>query len=181
MVYLNQIKTLELVISLQSKSEEAFAALYDHYAVALWSVTLKIVKNENVAEEILQDVFVKIWRYIDKYDSTKGTFFTWMLNITRNTCKDYFRSKQYQISLLQEELEDTHRQKLTHSFEKQQESAELLILTQKLEPKYKEIIELVYIYGYSQEEVSERLQIPLGTIKTRSREALRQLRVIYFS
>ncbi len=181
MLCFNEIKTDELVIRLQNKSEEAFSVLYDQYSAALWGVALKMTKNEASAEEILQDVFVKIWRNIDRYDAAKGTLFTWMLNITRNTCKDYFRSKYHQNSLLKESLTDVHHQLATDAPERQEQSAELLILTQKLETKHKEMIELVYIYGYTQEEVAGRLQIPLGTVKTRCREAVRQLRRIYLT
>jgi RNA polymerase sigma-70 factor, ECF subfamily len=179
MIYQNEIRTEELLVKLRSRNESAFAVLYDQYAAVLWSVTLKIVKNEAAAEEILQDAFVNVWRFIDQYDSSKGTLLTWMLNITRNKCKDYFRSKYYQSTLVLEDLNDKHRHFSTGFSEKREESAELLILAQKLDPKYKEVVELVYIHGYSQEEVSMKLQIPLGTVKTRSREAIKQLRQIY--
>jgi RNA polymerase sigma factor (sigma-70 family) len=179
MVHQNEIGTDGLLIELKSRSEAAFAVLYDQYAAVLWSVALKIVKNEAVAAEILQDTFVNVWRFIEQYDSGKGTLLTWMLNITRNKCKDYFRSKRYQSTLRQEGLSDKHHHVGTGSVEKREESAELLILAQKLDPKYREIIDLVYIHGYSQEEVSIQLNIPLGTVKTRCREAIRQLRRIY--
>jgi RNA polymerase sigma factor (sigma-70 family) len=179
MVHQNETGTDGLLIELKSRSEAAFAILYDQYAAVLWSVALKIVKNEAAAEEILQDTFVNIWRFIEQYDPGKGTLLTWMLNITRNKCKDYFRSKYYQSTLRQEGLSDKHHHVSNGSVDKHAESAELLILAQKLEPKYREIIDLVYIHGYSQEEVSIQLNIPLGTVKTRCREAIRQLRCIY--
>lgn len=181
MVHLNEISTEELVTGLQNKSEEAFSVLYDSYSKALWSVVLKIIPNGVIAEEILQDVFIKIWRYIHQYDANKATLFTWMLNITRNTCKDYFRSRQYQISLKHESLMDRHNQIEAHTDMKLEQNADLLILTQQLEEKYRAIVELVYIYGYSQKEVSVQLQMPLGTVKTRCREALMRLQRIYSS
>jgi RNA polymerase sigma-70 factor, ECF subfamily len=181
MLYLIKMETNELVIGLQNKSEAAFSVLYDDYADALFGIAFKIVKNKTAAEELLQDVFVKIWKHIDSYDATKGTLFTWMLNITRNTCKDYFRTKKYhyQTLIVQEELDDIPSKYMPQSSNYEAESWEMQQLTQKLAPKYKEIIDLVYIYGYSQEQVAEQLNIPLGTVKTRSREALRQLREIY--
>jgi RNA polymerase sigma-70 factor, ECF subfamily len=181
MLYLIKMETNELVIGLQNKSEEAFSVLYDDYSAALFGIAFKIVKNKTAAEELLQDVFVKIWKHIDTYDATKGTLFTWMLNITRNTCKDYFRTKHYhyQSLIVQEELDDIPSKYMPQSTSYQAESWEMQQLTQKLVPKYKEIIDLIYIYGYSQEQVAEKLNIPLGTVKTRSRDALRQLREIY--
>jgi RNA polymerase sigma-70 factor, ECF subfamily len=181
MLYVVKMETNELIIGLQNKSEAAFSVLYDDYAVVLFGIAFKIVKNKTTAEELLQDVFVKIWKHIDTYDATKGTLFTWMLNITRNTCKDYFRTKKYhyQTLIVQEELADIPSKYLPQSNSYEVESWEMQQLTQKLAPKYREIIDLVYIYGYSQEQVAEQLNIPLGTVKTRSREALRQLREIY--
>ncbi len=181
MLYVTKIETNELIISLQNKNEGAFTILYDDYSAALFGTAFKIVNNKTIAEELLQDVFVKIWKHIDTYDAAKGTLFTWMLNITRNTCKDYFRTKHYgyQSLIAQEDLEDIPIKNMPQATSYQEESWELQLLTQKLEPKYKEIIDLVYIYGYSQEQVAEQLNIPLGTIKTRSRDALKQLRNIY--
>jgi RNA polymerase sigma factor (sigma-70 family) len=178
MIYVTKMDTNELVVAIQNRSEEAFCILYDDYAAALFGITYKIVNNKTVAEELLQDVFVKIWKHIDMYDAAKGTLFTWMLNITRNTCKDYFRSKgyRYQTIEVQRELDDIPIKYMPQSSSYQEEGWEMLHLTQKLEPKYKEIIDLVYIYGYSQEQVAEQLNLPLGTVKTRSRAALNQLR-----
>jgi RNA polymerase sigma factor (sigma-70 family) len=181
MLYITKIETNELIRGLQNKSEEAFTVLYDDYSAALFGIAFKIVNNKTIAEDLLQDVFVKIWTHIDMYDADKGTLFTWMLNITRNTCKDYFRTKQYgyQSHISQADLEDIPIKNMPQATSYQEESWELQLLTQKLDPKYKEIIDLVYIYGYSQEQVAEKLTIPLGTVKTRSRDALKQLRHIY--
>lgn len=170
----------ELVIAIQNRSEEAFCILYDDYAAALFGIAYKMVNNKTAAEELLQDVFVKIWKHIDMYDATKGTLFTWMLNITRNTCKDYFRSKgyRYQTLVVQEELDAIPSRYMPQSSSYQEETWEMQQMTQKLEPKYKEIIDLIYIYGHSQEQVAKQLNLPLGTVKTRSRAALKQLRYI---
>jgi RNA polymerase sigma-70 factor, ECF subfamily len=181
MFYVTETKTNELIVGLQNKSEAAFSTLYDDYASALLSVTFRIVKNQTVAEELLQDVFIKIWKHIDTYDATKGTLFTWMLNIAQNTCKDYFRSKQYhyQTLLAQNGLDIVPSTCMPQTVCYQEETHDLPRLIQSLDPKYRQIIDLVYIYGYSQEQVSEKLDIPLGTVKTRSRMALKQLRYIY--
>lgn len=181
MTYLNEMKTNELIVQLKRKSTTAFSDLYDSYAAALYGVTYRMVRNRDVAEELLQDAFIKIWQHIDKYDPTKGTLFTWMLNITSNTCKDYFRSKRYHYQMLVSE-NGLDQIDVTYSMAHvtyQDDSRDLYQLTQNLELKYKEVIDLVYIFGYSQEEVSKMLNIPLGTIKTRSRNALKILRDLY--
>src|SRR5215216_2553895 len=84
---------------LKTRSCDAFAKLYDKYSAAIYSIICKIVTNTNIAEELLQDVFVKVWRNIDKYNESKGTLFTWMLQIARNTCTDYLRTSQHKMQL----------------------------------------------------------------------------------
>jgi RNA polymerase sigma-70 factor (ECF subfamily) len=178
MFTIDKIDTKELVIELQKKRASAFSVLYDNYAPALLGIAYKIVKDKTIAEEILQDVFVKIWKHIDTYDASKGTLFTWMLNITQNTCKDYFRSKQYKYQRLIDEsaVENVGGNHIPHTTNIPENNIDYQILMQKIEPKYKDIIDLVYIYGYSQEQVAEKLKVPLGTVKTRTRAALKQLR-----
>jgi len=173
-----KMDTEELVIELQKKSPSAFSILYDDYAPALLGIACKIVKDKTIAEEILQDVFVKIWKHIDTYDTSKGTLFTWMLNITQNTCKDYLRSKQYKYQRLIDEnaVEDIGWNYIPPTTHPPENNIDYQILMQKIEPKYKDIIDLVYIFGYSQEQVAEKLKVPLGTVKTRIRAALKQLR-----
>ena len=170
--------TLQLCELLKTRSSNAFSQLYDRYSGALYGIICKMVQNQNVGEELLQDVFVKVWKNIDKYDASKGTLFTWLLQITRNTCIDYLRTKQHKIKFSDSELqkEKTAAQNEGHY---NVENTELRSLAHKLEYKYRQIIDLVYFWGYSQEEVSNMLKIPLGTVKTRSRTGLQQLRNLY--
>src|SRR3569833_137601 len=85
----------QLVSLLQLKNREAFSLLYDSYSEAIYGVICRMVTDKAAAEDLLQDVFVKIWRKIESYDAARGTLFTWMINIARNICIDYLRSKQY--------------------------------------------------------------------------------------
>ena len=181
MHYFSKMDTNQLIRGLKNKDIAAFSILYDNYAGSLLGVAFKIVNNKVVSEEILQDVFIKIWKNIDSYNTTKGSLFTWMLNITRNTCKDYFRSKhyQYQTRISEEEVDRIPSEYVPQITNNPEDRLDLDLLIGTLEPKYKEIIDLVYIYGYSQEQVSEKLNLPLGTVKTRSRAALKQLRYSY--
>lgn len=181
MIYQDQLEKTSLIFLLRNKNQESFSNLYDSYSRALYGVTFKMVNDKELAEDILQEVFIKIWEHIDKYDSSKGTLFTWMINITRNSCRDYFRSKHYQIQKLISEnsIESINTDNKKPHVTYQDENYELRELTQRLGSKYKEIIDLVYIFGYSQEEVSTMLDLPLGTIKTRSRTAIKILRELY--
>jgi RNA polymerase sigma factor (sigma-70 family) len=76
---------------LKAKNREAFAELYDRYSPALFGFICKLVKNQRMAEELLQRAFIKIWKNIDNYDESKGTLFAWILRITRNTCNEYLQ------------------------------------------------------------------------------------------
>jgi RNA polymerase sigma-70 factor, ECF subfamily len=181
MIYQDRLEKTDLIFLLKNRNQESFSDLYDSYSRALYGVTFKMVNDNEVAEDILQEVFMKIWKHIDKYDSSKGTLFTWMINITRNVCKDYLRSKHYQMQKLVSEnsLEKMNIDSKNAHVTYQDDIYELYELTQTLNSKYKKIIDLVYIFGYSQDEVSKMLDLPIGTVKTRSRTAIKILRELY--
>jgi RNA polymerase sigma factor (sigma-70 family) len=171
--------TMQLCELLKTRSCDAFAKLYDRYSAALYGIICRMVCNSNTGEELLQDVFVKVWKNIDKYDTAKGSLFTWLLQITRNTCIDYLRSKKHQPKFNGDP--EMHHEKVNAQSEGHYnpENTELRSLAYKLDHKYRQVIDLVYFWGYSQEEVARLLDIPLGTVKTRSRAGLQQLRNLY--
>ena len=88
----------ELLVLIHKKDEKAFTYLYDMYSKSLFSVINVLVKNREEAEDVLQEVFVKIWKNIDSYNESKGRFYTWILNIARNTSIDKLRSKNFNDS-----------------------------------------------------------------------------------
>lgn len=176
---LNKIDGGRLLLQLQAKNKEAFAVLYHNYAAALFGMASRIIGSSMIAEDLLRDSFVKIWKYIDRYDAAKGTLFTWMANILRNTCFDYLRSKKRQMAISEQGLEYVNGHVADSLAGAGEDGRALRLLTQKLEPKYRELIDLVYFYGYSQDEVATMLNIPIGTVKTRCRAALKQLRHLY--
>ena len=182
MIVYKDFNAEDLIIQLKAKRKHAFSVLYDNYAPALLGIATRIVGDKQVGEDLLQEVFVKIWRNIDTYDTSKGTLFTWMLTITRNVSKDYLRSKlnQHRIRTAGNGLESFDQFNPLYESKYRNESHDLPQLIRNLDTKYKNVIDLVYIYGYSQAEVAETLNIPLGTVKTRCREAIKQLRSNYF-
>ena len=126
---------------------------------------------------MLQEVFVKIWKNIDTYNQSKGRLYTWMLNITRNTSIDKLRSKGYnnsQKNLSSDNfvnlLDDSN--KLTHLID----SIGLRDFVKKLKPKCIQLIDLLFFKGFTQQEASEELAIPLGTVKTQNRTCMNDLR-----
>lgn len=172
----------ELVTSLKDRSQAAFSHLYDNYSVALQKVIIQIVPNEEAANDVLQKVFINIWQKIDRYESSKGRLFTWMLNIARNAAIDTLRSKAYQVQRLHSSIPDSNIHLLhTPNCYMRFDGIGLNKYVAKLKPQQRILIELVYLKGYSQPEVAAMHDIPLSTIKTRVRTALSQLRLLLAS
>lgn len=171
-----------LVKLLQEKRDSAFRYLYDNYAPALYGIIRKNIADENQASDLLQEVFVRIFKNFDQYDPVKSRLYTWMANITRNLCIDFFRSRQHQKNLQNQTLENSvnDNSEFTHyKTEPETSGIGLKNIVQQLpEPQYN-ALNLVYFKGFTQQEAAEELGIPLGTIKTRVKMAINTLRKIY--
>lgn len=151
-----------------------YSYLYDNYAGALYSTIVGIVSDTELANDVLQEVFVKIWRQIDSYDAKKGRLFTWMLNIARNASIDTIRSKGFQNSRANRELTENVYEN-AGSVETKTDTIGLRKIVAQLKEEWRVLVELSYFQGYTQDEIAGILQIPLGTVKTRMRSALQQL------
>lgn len=165
----------ELVGSLRQKNDEAFSYLYEHYSGALYGVIKQIVGDAELSNDVLQESFVNIWRRIDSYDETKGRLFTWMLNVARNAAIDKTRSKGFQQSQRQIPLDGAV---LQPSVRPGFDDYGLKKLILKLKDEQRLLIDLSYFQGYTHEQIATALHIPLGTVKTRIRSALTQLRAL---
>jgi len=165
----------EWVDLLKKRSQHAFVYLYDNYSGAILSVVLSILNEKETANDVLQEVFVKIWRQIESYDSVKGRLFTWMINIARNASIDTLRSKSFQNSKQNRELTETVYNEVG-SVNTNVDLIGLPLFVCLLKEEYKTLVELSYFQGFTQEEISKIQDIPLGTVKTRLRAALVQLR-----
>ena len=162
---------------LQSRDTSAFSYLYDHYSSALYGVIFPIVNDAEAANDVLQEVFLNIWRKIESYDPTKGRLFTWMLNIARNASIDLLRSRSFQNSRKNQPLAETVDWNSGLSvYQPDTETIGLHKLLEKLKEDQRVLIELAYFKGYTHEEIAEIEGLPLGTVKTRIRNALIQLR-----
>jgi RNA polymerase sigma factor (sigma-70 family) len=167
----------ELVTALMHHDKLAAEALYDMYSASLYGVIFRIVNDTPTAEDVLQEVFIKIWRSSATYSTEKGRLFTWMVNIARNLAIDKIRSKDFKNQNKNHEIENN-----VDLIDKQNSTVfkpELLgvkELVDTLRPEQKSILDLVYFKGYTHTEAAEELNIPLGTIKTRLRMAIQQLR-----
>jgi RNA polymerase sigma-70 factor (ECF subfamily) len=168
----------ELVLALKRRDNQAFSTLYDNYAGALYSIIKQIITdNAELAGDVLQEVFINIYRKIDTYDQTKGRLFTWMLNIARNASIDALRSKSYQNSQKNQSLPDNvYKVTANQSIQLNIDNIGLKKVLEKLRPEHRVLVELAYFKGFTHEEIAEMMSMPLGTVKTRIRNALLQLR-----
>jgi RNA polymerase sigma-70 factor, ECF subfamily len=152
--------------------------LYDKYSGALFAAILRIVGTTEVAEEVLQDTFTKAWRNVESYDVEKGRLFTWLINIARNTAIDATRRKSFkqQNQSIDNVVLDIDR---SQSVSMNPETLDIKGLTSQLAPEYQTLIDMVYFQGFTQAEVAEELDMPLGTVKTRIRAAMGKLRALF--
>lgn len=172
-----KISEQDLLELLKTKTEKGFSVLYDNYSAALFGVVNKIVRSEEIAADVTQDAFVKIWKNLENYNSVKGTIFTWMINVARNTAIDKIRSQEYIQTRQNLEIENyvgVIDNQNSSSFNV--DAIGLRNVIEKLKPEYKQLIDLVYFKGYTQSEIAEEFGIPLGTIKTRIKSAITSLR-----
>lgn len=167
----------ELLPMILKKDDKAFTLMYDMYSKSLFGVVYNLINNRAEAEDVLHEVFVKIWENIASYNESKGRFFTWIINIARNTTIDKLRSKGFnnsQKNLSSDNfvqlLDDSN--KLSHMID----SIGIQEFVKKLKPKCIQIINLLFFKGYTQQEASDELEIPLGTVKTQNRNCINDLR-----
>ncbi|KAB1069104.1 RNA polymerase sigma factor [Tamlana haliotis] len=166
-----------LVENFKKKDEKAFETLYHMYKDSMHGVIFNIVRDHAIAEEVMQDVFIKAWHKADSYSSKKGRFFTWILNIARNAAIDKTRSKNFKKS--KQNLNANFFVDIIESSENLDKSTDAIGIKKyvgKLAKKCIEVIELLYFKGYTQSEASEALEMPIGTVKTRNRNCINELR-----
>jgi len=166
-----------LVARLNAKDKSSLEYLYDHYSAAIYGVVSRIIKNEGIAEEVLQDVFLKIWNRIDQYDAAKGRLFTWMVNLARNQAIDRTRSREMSNEKKTKDLDDVVS--TIENRNSSQQSVDAIGLSEvlnKLPDEQKFVVVYLYLKGYTQSELAKEFDIPLGTVKTRLRMAMIELR-----
>lgn len=167
----------ELTALLSKQDKDAFSYLYDNYSGALYGVLIRMVYEEEVAQDLLQETFVKIWKSYSSYNSERGRLYTWMFNIARNLAIDHKRSKSFKSDEKNQSIDISvsainRSQKTVFNIDR----IGLKEIVEKLKPESQQVINLLYYGGYTQEEVANELKMPLGTVKTRTRTALIELR-----
>ena len=169
----------QLVTELKAKDRDAFELLYENYSGAIFGLISRIVPDTPVAEEVLQDAFLKIWEKIDYYDSSKGRLFTWMANLSRNVAIDRLRSREIKDAAKTDMIENyVSSLQGSDRFDQQIDTIGLKEAMNLLREEERFLLKMNYFKGYSQSEISDVFNIPLGTVKTRMRMGLKNLRAV---
>ena len=169
----------DLVARMQRRDPQALAELYDRYGRVTYSLILRVVRDGGIAEDLVQETFLRVWNRVHGFDAQKGSIGPWLLAVARNRAIDYLRSAggRERNAL---EFEEADHPALYCDMEKDLLSADkarkVKSAVQKLAPNQRQVIELAYFEGLSQTEMAERLGQPLGTVKTWVRSALKNLR-----
>jgi RNA polymerase sigma factor (sigma-70 family) len=170
----------EFVQGLKNQDQQVFAKIYAAYSPALYGSIINFVKDTELAENLLQDVFMKAWNCGAQYDAAKGSLFIWMYRISRNICIDYSRSKRHRINKLSvlsgdtiEWVKNIGRAGIVP------DHIGLRKIVHQLRQDERELVELLYFKGYTQAEVASLKSMPIGTVKTRSSRAIKNLRKFF--
>lgn len=167
----------EIVRLLQKGDKKAISLLYENYADTLYGVILKVLNNEELAQDALQETFIKVWKKSKSYDADKAKLFTWLYRIAYNTAIDKVRS-QSNKDQKEIQIEASNVYKLT-SEGLNQDVMDIKTHLKSIDEKYQIVINALFFEGMTQQEASEELEIPLGTIKSRLKIGLRELKKIY--
>lgn len=169
--------TAKIILLIRNRDKNGLEALYAQYGGALYGMAQRMLSDDRMAEEVLQDVLLRIWDKIDQYDEQKGRFFTWMAQICRNMSRDRLRSR------LRRDMEKTgslvdNVSKVDQLFSAEQkvEHIGLAKLIGELSEDERLVLDMVYFKGYTHSEVADETGMPLGTVKTRLRRAIINLR-----
>ena len=169
-----------LVTALKQQDQQALSTLYKMYSASLKGIILRVIIHEETAEDLLQELFVKIWNSIDKYDDSKGRLFTWMSRLAKNMAIDQVRRKSHVNSSKHVDIEEKVGdidQKLSYKINT--DTIGIRKLTTAMNPMQRLLLNMVYFEGYTHTEIAEELNLPLGTVKSRIRFALLELRKMF--
>ena len=141
------------------------------------NIIIQIIPDTETANDVLQELFLTIWKNIDKYDDEKGRLYTWLLNLARNTAINKIRSKNYKHYLKNEDINNyVNGIEEKGAYHQNINKIGLREEVHRLKVEFRNVLELSYFNGFTQQEISKALNLPLGTVKTRLRNALIELR-----
>jgi RNA polymerase sigma-70 factor (ECF subfamily) len=170
----------DLAQRLKTRDPKVMGDLYDRYARLVYSLIFRVVRNSSAAEDLTQETFLRVWNRAQGFDAEKGALGPWIVTIARNRAIDYIRSADGRMASRTLDLANLEHPRLFQDFDSAALSVDrarrLKDAFEKLTPNQKTVIELAYYEGLSQTEMAERMQQPLGTVKTWVRAALKTLR-----
>ncbi len=176
-------RDIALLERVSKRDASALSELYDRHSTLLFSIIIRILKEKMESEDTLQEVFVNVWEHAEQYDPRIGNPSAWLCRVARNKAVDRLRSKNYRTRSQESDIENFHEMFAADYADNPDQRAilsgqkeEILIALTSLSKEQKELIEFAYFRGYTQSELAEHFQIPLGTVKTRIRSAMTVLR-----
>lgn len=166
----------QITILLADQNKKALSLIFENYGSLLLNVIMRVIKDKMMAEEVLQQVLIKVWNNAQSFNSDKGSLFTWLVSISRNAAIDKTRTKDFRLSQESERSVELVNISEKKSSEDQFQKMYILQMMSHLSEGHRKLINMSYFEGYSHKEIAERLNMPLGTVKTRIRLAINQLR-----
>jgi RNA polymerase sigma-70 factor (ECF subfamily) len=159
---------------------EALAELYDRHSRLVYSLALRILRDQGDAEDIVQEVFSQAWRQAGRYETRRGNVIAWLLNLTRSRAIDRLRGRQSRPEAASESLLAIDMPDLAMPVDEQLSlegrASRMRAAVQELSVLQRVAIELAFYEGLTHVEIAERLELPLGTVKTRIRQGLLKLK-----
>jgi RNA polymerase sigma-70 factor (ECF subfamily) len=165
-----------LVVAIRSGNQEAMAELYDRYSSVVYAVALRVVGDTDAAEDILQEIFMQLWRKPGAFDASRGNLAPWLAVIARNRAVDVLRKRRPQSDL--EETVLSVEPDMAADADRGRAAERIRAALKQMQPAQRSALEMAYFQGYSHSEISMKTGEPLGTIKTRIRSGLLQLRKV---
>ena len=169
-----------LVRGLLRKDVNAFEQIYDRHSRIVYSLVLRILQQSASAEEVVQDVFLQLWRNASRYDPARGPFLPWLLTLARNRALDHLRLKSERQRRREDQTEELPPVPVSPDFvaeiDEKRQAQRVRALMTGLQPNQKRAIELAYFEGLSHTEIAAALKEPLGTVKSWIRNGLIRLR-----
>ena len=169
-----------LVRSLLRQDVSAFEQLYQRHSRVVYSLVLRILQQASTAEEVVQDVFLQLWRNATRYDAARGPFLPWLLTLARNRALDQLRLKGERQRRREDQTDELPTVSATPDYEstldEKRQTERVRTLMSSLNPRQRRAIELAYFEGLSHTEIAETLKEPLGTVKSWIRNGLLRLK-----
>jgi RNA polymerase sigma-70 factor (ECF subfamily) len=171
---------IELIERLRKRDPEGLAAAYDRYGRVAYSVFVRITRDQSAAEDLVQELFIRLWNRGRDFDSSRGTLGVWILSIARNMAIDHVRSAQARFTTRLLPIEHIGQLSMMANPGEPESvidrSRMVSAALSDLTFNEKRVLELAYFEGFSQSEIAERLKEPLGTVKSWTRSGLRRIR-----